>query len=57
VVRVARDAPVPAVDGSLPAVPPDPARLATLGERWDLGSSLQRARDALALPPPAARVR
>jgi 5'-3' exonuclease len=55
VVRVARDAPVPPVDGSLPAVPPDPGRLDALGERWDLGSSLQRAREALALPPPAAR--
>jgi 5'-3' exonuclease len=53
VVRVARDAPVPPVDGRLPAAPPDEARLTALDERWDLGSSLQRARDALALPPRA----
>jgi len=42
VVRVAHDAPLPDVDGTLPAVPPDAARLKELGERWGLGSSLTR---------------
>src|SRR5579863_6035792 len=40
VVRVVDDAPLPAVDGQLPAVPPDAARLKELGDRWGLGSSL-----------------
>ncbi|MBO0775861.1 MAG: flap endonuclease, partial [Actinobacteria bacterium] len=48
VVRVARDAPVPQVDGRLPATPADPDRLAALGERWGLGGSLGRAVSALA---------
>jgi 5'-3' exonuclease len=51
VVRVASDAPVPAVDGNLPARPPDPAALAALDERWDLGSSLGRMMSALAVRP------
>jgi 5'-3' exonuclease len=42
VVRVADDAPLPPVDGQLPAVPPDAGRLKELGERWGLGSSLGR---------------
>jgi 5'-3' exonuclease len=42
VVRVVEDAPVPQVDGKLPARPPDPARLTELGEKWGLGSSLSR---------------
>ena len=42
VVRVADDAPLPPVEGKLPAAPPDAARLADLGERWGLGSSLTR---------------
>jgi 5'-3' exonuclease len=42
VVRVRDDAPLPPVDGKLPAVPPDAARLKDLGERWGLGSSLSR---------------
>jgi 5'-3' exonuclease len=42
VVRVVDDAPLPPVDGKLPAVPRDPARLEHLGERWGLGSSLTR---------------
>ena len=42
VVRVVDDAPLPGVDGQLPAVPPDPERLAELGERWGLASSLGR---------------
>ncbi|HEY3906159.1 MAG TPA: 5'-3' exonuclease [Streptosporangiaceae bacterium] len=51
VVAVARDAPVPAVDGQLPARPPDPAALAELDARWDLGTSLGRLMSALALRP------
>jgi hypothetical protein len=42
VVKVADDAPVPDVDGTLPAVPADPDRLRELGDRWGLGSSLGR---------------
>ncbi len=42
VVRVVENAPLPPVDGKLPAVPPDPARLTELGERLGLGSSLTR---------------
>jgi 5'-3' exonuclease len=42
VVRVVDDVPLPAVDGRLPAVPPDAVRLQDLGERWGLGSSLSR---------------
>jgi 5'-3' exonuclease len=48
VVRVAPDAPVPEVSGELPAAAADPARLAALDERWDLGSSLRRASSSLA---------
>ena len=48
VVRVAADAPVPAVDGTLPVTPPDRARLAALGERWGLGGSPGRVAQALA---------
>jgi 5'-3' exonuclease len=51
VVRVATDAPLPPSDGRLPAVPPDPAKLAELGERWGLGSSLTRMSAALAASP------
>ncbi|MGI9009357.1 MAG: 5'-3' exonuclease [Streptosporangiaceae bacterium] len=51
VVRVATDAPVPDTDGTLPVRPPDPAALAALDERWDLGSSLGRALSALAARP------
>jgi 5'-3' exonuclease len=42
VVRVIDDAPLPEVDGTLPAVPADAGRLRELGERWGLGSSLSR---------------
>ena len=42
VVKVADDAPVPDVDGTLPAVPADADRLRELGDRWGLGSSLSR---------------
>src|SRR6266702_1036952 len=51
VVEVASDAPVPAVDGALPVRPPDPAALAALDQRWDLGSSLGRMMSALAVRP------
>jgi 5'-3' exonuclease len=47
VVRVATDAPVPPVDGSLPVSPADPAALVDLDARWDLGTSLRRAVAAL----------
>jgi len=42
VVKVVGDAPLPAVDGKLPAVPPDAEALADFGERFGLGSSLTR---------------
>jgi len=42
VVRVVDDAPLPEVDGRLPAVSADAVRLNELGERWGLGSSLSR---------------
>jgi 5'-3' exonuclease len=47
VARVATDAPLPEVDGSLPLTPAAPGRLAALDQRWDLGSSLRRALAAL----------
>ena len=47
VTRVATDAPVPPVSGTLPLTPAAPERLAELDERWDLGSSLRRALSAL----------
>jgi hypothetical protein len=47
VVRVATDAPVPTVEGSLPVSPADPGALADLDARWDLGTSLRRAVSAL----------
>jgi 5'-3' exonuclease len=47
VVKVVDDAPVPEVDGTLPAVPADPDRLKELGERWGLGSSLGRFANAV----------
>jgi 5'-3' exonuclease len=51
VVRVASDAPLPPVDGRLPAAPADTRLLARLDERWDLGSSLGRMCGALAARP------
>jgi 5'-3' exonuclease len=47
VVRVADDAPVPDVAGTLPLTPAAPDRLTALDARWDLGSSLRRALSAL----------
>ncbi len=49
VVRVARDAPVPKHDDTLPAEPADPERLIALSDRYDLDSPLQRVLAALAL--------
>ncbi len=51
VVRVATDVPLPELAGQLPARPADPARLAELDQRWDLGSSLGRMSAALAARP------
>ncbi|HXP21478.1 MAG TPA: 5'-3' exonuclease [Streptosporangiaceae bacterium] len=51
VVLVATDAPVPPAGGRLPARPPDPAALAALDERWDLGGSLGRMMSALSVRP------
>jgi 5'-3' exonuclease len=51
VVRVATDAPVKLEGGDLPSTPADPARVAALDERWDLGSSLGRLLSALASAP------
>jgi 5'-3' exonuclease len=51
VVRVATDAPIPPTGGDLPSRPADPAALAALDERWDLGSSLGRLLAALASRP------
>jgi 5'-3' exonuclease len=42
VVKVVDNAPLPDIDGTLPAVPADAGRLKELGERWGLGSSLSR---------------
>jgi 5'-3' exonuclease len=47
VVKVVDDAPLPDVAGTLPAVPADPDRLAELGQRWGLGSSLGRFASAV----------
>ncbi len=47
VVRVADDVPLAPVAGRLPAVPPQPAAVQELGERWRLGSSLSRFMSAV----------
>jgi 5'-3' exonuclease len=47
VVRTASDVPLPDVDGTLPAVPPDPDLLSEMGEALGLGSSLGRFRSAV----------
>jgi 5'-3' exonuclease len=44
VVAVAADVPLPQVDGTLPAQPPDPRLLGEIGEALGLGSSLSRFR-------------
>src|SRR5215469_16117367 len=51
VVAVASDAPVKLSGGELPSTPADPARIAALDARWDLGSSLGRVLSALAAAP------
>jgi 5'-3' exonuclease len=48
VVRVATDVPLQPAGGRLPTTPADPARLAELDARWDLGSALGRMSAALA---------
>jgi 5'-3' exonuclease len=48
VVAVARDVPLPPIDGTLPHSPADPERLLELAERWNLASSTRRLVDALA---------
>jgi 5'-3' exonuclease len=47
VVRTATDVPLPEVDGTLPARPPDPELLAEIGQALALGSSLSRFRAAV----------
>jgi 5'-3' exonuclease len=47
VVRTATDVPLPDVDGTLPARPPDPELLAEIGAALALGSSLTRFRAAV----------
>jgi 5'-3' exonuclease len=42
VVRVVQDVPLPEIGGQLPVVPADAVRLKELGDRWGLGSSLNR---------------
>lgn len=51
VVTVAADAPVALTGGELPSRPADPARVAELDARLDLGSSLGRVLAALAAAP------
>lgn len=48
VVRVARDIPIPKLDGSLPATPRDGDRLMELAQRWNIAGPLRRMVDALA---------
>ncbi len=47
VVKAATDVPLPDVDGTLPARPPDPDLLAEIGAALGLGSSLTRFRAAV----------
>jgi Xaa-Pro aminopeptidase/5'-3' exonuclease len=47
VVQTATDVPLPEVDGTLPASPPDPEALAEIGAALGLGSSLTRFRAAV----------
>jgi 5'-3' exonuclease len=47
VVRTATDVPLPEVDGTLPARPPDPELLSEFGAALGLGSSLSRFRAAV----------
>jgi hypothetical protein len=45
---VAVDAPVPAIDCTMPRVPADAERLFALAEKWGLASPAKRLVDALA---------
>jgi 5'-3' exonuclease len=47
VVRTVTDVPLAGADGTLPAVPPDPAMLDEIGQALGLGSSLTRFRAAV----------
>ncbi|HEX6500504.1 MAG TPA: 5'-3' exonuclease [Micromonosporaceae bacterium] len=47
VVEVARDAPVPALDPTLPGAPAHPDRLIALAETWNLAGPARRLVDAL----------
>jgi 5'-3' exonuclease len=47
VVRVVRDAPLPAVDDRLPAPPADPEALLALADRWGIESSIARLVEAI----------
>ncbi|MGA8115201.1 MAG: 5'-3' exonuclease [Actinocatenispora sp.] len=47
VVRVATDAPVPALDTTLPVEPAEPDTVMTMAERWNLASPFTRLTDAL----------
>jgi 5'-3' exonuclease len=47
VVRVAVNAPVPALDSALPAAPVDSERVMELAQRWNIAGSLRRIVDAL----------
>ncbi len=54
VVATATDVPLPDdIDGTLPAVPPDPELLTEVGAELGLGSSLTRFRAAVTRPAPA----
>jgi 5'-3' exonuclease len=50
VVRVALDAPVPAVDTTMPSEPADPERLFALAERWGIAGPAKRFVDAMSQP-------
>jgi 5'-3' exonuclease len=52
VVKTATDVPLPGdIDGTLPAIPPDPDLLTEIGATLGLGSSLTRFRAAIQTPP------
>lgn len=47
VVRTVDDAPVPTVNGTIPPTPADPGKVDWFGDRYGLGGSLTRLREAL----------
>jgi 5'-3' exonuclease len=57
VVRVARDVPLPELDGSLPRPPADPDRLLELASTWNLAGATRRLVDALTVSPPGPETR